>query len=181
MRLVKCDEAGLKEVAAVLSGGGVAVIPTDTVYGLAAHPKFASAVDRLYTIKARELAKPIALLASDAAAAEAFVGGFPEGAANLVSHWPGALTIVVEGEGLRVPDHDWTRRLIAACGGVLRVTSANLSGRQPATRADAALKDVGLSADIVADDGISPGGVPSTVVRVSPEGFEILRQGAVEI
>lgn len=181
MRLVKCDEAGLQDVAAVLNTGGVAVIPTDTVYGLAAHPEFASAVERLYTIKARELAKPIALLASDASAAESFVAGFPECAKSLVRHWPGALTIVVKGEGLRVPDHDWTRRLIAKCGGVLRVTSANLSGRRPATDAPEALKDVGLSADIVADDGVSPGGVPSTVVKVSQERFEIIRQGAVEI
>ena len=47
MRLVKCDDAGLAETAAVLNSGGVAVIPTDTVYGLAAHPAFPSAVDRL--------------------------------------------------------------------------------------------------------------------------------------
>jgi len=181
MRLVKCDEAGLLEAAAVLNSGGVAVIPTDTVYGLAAHPSFPEAVSRLYTIKAREAAKPIALLAADAEKAEAFVGGFPEGAKSLTRHWPGALTIVANGEGLRVPDHEWTRRLIDACGGTLRVTSANLSGRRPATDAPAALADVGLSADIVADDGVSPGGVPSTVVRVSAGGIEVLRQGAIAI
>ena len=181
MRLVKCDDAGLAETAAVLNSGGVAVIPTDTVYGLAAHPSFPAAVSRLYAIKAREAAKPIALLASDAEKAESFVGGFPEGAKALARHWPGALTIVAKGEGLRVPDHNWTRRLIAACGGTLRVTSANLSGQRPATDAPAALADVGLSADIVADDGVSPGGVPSTVVRVSDGATEILRQGAIEI
>ena len=181
MRLVKCDDTGLAETAAVLNSGGVAVIPTDTVYGLAAHPAFPSAVDRLYSIKSREAAKPIALLASDAEHAEAFVGGFPDCAKTLTSHWPGGLTIVVNGEGLRVPDHPWTRRLISACGGTLRVTSANLSGRRPATDAPAALADVGLSADVVVDDGVSPGGVPSTVVRVSGDTIEILRQGAIEI
>ena len=181
MRLVKCDEAGLAETAAVLNSGGVAVIPTDTVYGLAAHPKFSAAVERLYTIKSREAAKPIALLASDLESAGAFVGGLPQSARSLARHWPGALTIVAKGEGLRVPDHDWTRRLIASCGGVLRVTSANLSGRRPATDAPAALADVGLSADIVVDDGVSPGGVPSTVVRVEGDHVEVLRQGAVQI
>ena len=69
-----------------------------------------------------------------------------------------------------MPDHDWTRRLLAKCGGTLRVTSANLSGRRPATDAPQALADVGLSADIVIDDGISPGGVPSTVVKVRSDG-----------
>lgn len=192
MRQVGCDDVGLADVAAVLNGGGVAVIPTDTVYGLAAHPDFTAAVERLYAIKGRESKKPIALLAADAAAAERFLGGgFPPGAAELAErHWPGALTLVlpvhgtsadVRFEGLRVPDHDWTRRLLAACGGVLRVTSANLSGRRPATDASAALMAIGLSADIVADDGVSPGGVASTVIKVDASGAcTVLRQGALQ-
>ena len=181
-----------REAAEVLNKGGVAVIPTDTVYGLAARPDFPEAVDRLYTIKGRELKKPIALLASDIVAIERF--GYPiAGKARELAekHWPGALTLVVGKEpsspgaspcqeGFRIPDHAETRELIAACGGVLRVTSANLSGQRPATDAPQALKDVGLSADYVVDDGVSPGGVPSTVVRVNPDGsLEVLREGAI--
>lgn len=189
MRVVPCDEKGLAEVAAVLNAGGVAVIPTDTVYGLAAHPAFPDAVERLYTIKGRAAKKPIALLAADVAAVERF--GFPlAGEARQLGerHWPGALTLVVEkpdgtiSEGFRVPNHDWTRQLLRLCGGVLRVTSANLSGQRPATDAPAALADVGLSADIVVDDGISPGGVPSTVVRVTSGGaLQVLRVGAISL
>ena len=182
MKMLRCDADGLLEAAAVLNNGGVAVIPTDTVYGLAAHPAFPDAVERLYSIKGRERRKKIALLASDAAAVEAFGYQLPPKAMELaVKHWPGALTMVMGDEGFRVPDHDWTRHLISACGGVLRVTSANLSGGQPATDAPQALADVGLSADAVVDDGPSPGGVPSTVVRVCDGGeVEILRQGAVQ-
>ena len=169
--------------AEVLNGGGVAVIPTDTVYGLAARPDFAAAVDRLYTIKGRELKKPIAILASDVEAIGRF--GYPiEGKAREFAekYWPGALTLVVGKEGFRIPDHAETRELIAACGGVLRVTSANLSGRRPATDAPQALRDVGLSADYVVDDGVSPGGVPSTVVRVRDDGStEVLREGAIRL
>lgn len=180
--IVQCDESGLVRAAQVLNSGGVAVIPTDTVYGLAAHPGFPKAVERLYTIKTRAENKPIALLASGADRAEAFVGGFPPRARELAAAWPGALTLVVKGEGLRIPDHAWTRRLLAACGGVLRVTSANMSGCRPATDALSALREVGLSADVVVDDGISPGGVASTVVRVNDDGStEILRQGALSV
>jgi L-threonylcarbamoyladenylate synthase len=172
MQIVKSDEEGLAAAAEVLLAGGVAVIPTDTVYGLAAHPDFSGAVERLYTIKGREARKPIAMLASDAAATPV--------RHPLAAKWPGGLTIVFDGEGYRVPDHDWTRRLLAKCGGLLRVTSANLSGHRAATDAPQALADVGLSADIVVDDGVSPGGIPSTVVRVSPDGaIEVLRHGAV--
>ena len=94
MRVVKPDEKGLLEVVGVLNSGGVAVIPTDTVYGLAAHPSFPGAVERLYTIKLREHRKPIALLAASASAAGDFVGGFPDAAKGLLRYWPGALTIV---------------------------------------------------------------------------------------
>ena len=178
MRIVKSDEEGLEAAAKVLLAGGVAVIPTDTVYGLAAHPDFPEAVDRLYTIKGREAKKPIAMLAADVEVVERFGYQITGKACELVKHWPGGLTLILakstlnsklstlnSAEGFRVPDHDWTRRLLAKCGG-----------------APQALADVGLSADIVVDDGVSPGGVPSTVVRVAADGgIEVLRQGGVEI
>jgi len=174
MRIVACDEAGLAAAADVLLSGGVAVIPTDTVYGLAAHPAFPDAVARLYTIKGRAAGKPIAMLAADAAATGV--------SSPLTAHWPGGLTIVSGGEGYRVPDHDWTRRLLARCGGLLRVTSANMSGRRAATDAEAALADVGLSADLVVDDGVSRGGVASTVVKIGDDGsVAVLREGPVRI
>ena len=173
MRTVSSNEAGLEAAARVLNAGGVAVIPTDTVYGLAARPDCAEAVRRLYTIKGRAKQKPIAILAADADAAARFIGNVAADVGR--RHWPGALTVVAQGEGVRVPDHAWTRRLIAACGGTLRVTSANLSGQRAATDAH-----VGLSADLVVDDGISPGGVPSTVVRIEPDGtLKVLRPGPV--
>ena len=179
MKILKCDEEGLTSAAEILCGGGVVVVPTDTVYGLAAHPGFPAAVERLYAIKARDARKPIALLAADADGAAKFVG---DAAAKVGrSRWPGALTVVAHGEGVRVPDHGWTRRLLARCGGALRVTSANLSGRRAATDAEDALKDVGLSADLVIDDGVSPGGTASTVVRVEDDGaLAILRDGPVK-
>ena len=178
MKIVKADAAGLEAAIEVLKGGGVAVIPTDTVYGLAAHPDFPAAVERLYTIKARDAKKPIALLASDARGAATFIGA---DAANVgAKRWPGALTVVSQGEGVRVPDHDWTRRLIAACGGALRVTSANLSGQRAATDAPQALKDIGLSADLVVDDGVSPGGTASTVIKIDDGRISILRDGPVK-
>lgn len=186
--VVKANDEGLAEAARVLNAGGVAVIPTDTVYGLAAHPDFPAAVDRLYTIKGREARKPIALLAADAESISAFGYHVPDA---LAAHWPGALTVVVSpdqqsgkslSEGFRVPDHKWTRELLRLCGGVLRVTSANLSGKCAATDAPQALADVGLSADLVVDDGISPGGTPSTVVRVQDGGaIRVLREGPVKV
>ncbi len=177
--LVRADEAGMAAAARVLLAGGVAVIPTDTVYGLAAHPNFPAAVERLYTIKARSAGKPIALLAADSTSAAHFIG--EDAAALGARYWPGALTVVAGGEGVRVPDHEWTRELLRRCGGTLRVTSANMSGRRAATDAPAALADVGLSADLVVDDGVSPGGMASTVVRFEAGAVTVLREGPIEV
>lgn len=175
----------LVNAARILRAGGVAIIPTDTVYGIAAHPNSPAALARICTIKGRPTGKPIALLASDAAAVTAFGAIFPATAQRLAdAYWPGALTLVLPCgtgfEGFRVPNHAAARQLIAACGGTLRVTSANLSGAMPATSAVEALKDVGLEADLVIDDGISPGGVASSVVKVDADGTcTVLRESAI--
>ena len=160
----------LEETAACLNNGGVAVIPTDTVYGLAAHPDFPQAVKRLYELKGRDFIKPIALLVSDS---RRLTGKAKELAAR---YWPGALTIVQDGEGYRMPDDPLTLKLIARCGGSLRVTSANLSGQSPALTPQTELK-----ADAVLDGGPSKLGVPSTVVSVDGERVTVLRQGALKL
>ncbi len=186
MKIVSCDSKGLDAAAEILLRGGVAVIPTDTVYGLAAHPGFPDAVERLYTIKGRAQKKPIAFLASGAEAVEAKGFRLASRAADLAArHWPGALTLVlsdgISSEGFRVPDFEWTRALLERCGGVLKVTSANLSGAQAALHAVEALSSVGLSADLVVDGGVSPGGVASTVIDAScADSLRVLRQGAIE-
>jgi len=176
----------LAAAARLLLDGGVVVIPTDTVYGIAAHPARAQAVARIRTIKGRPTNKPIALLAADIEAVTAFGATLPPAARRLAAaYWPGALTLVLPCrgdacEGFRVPNHDAVRSLLAACGGTLRVTSANLSGSMPATTAVDALRDVGLEADLVIDGGVSPGGVASTVVQVDANGaVTVLRECAI--
>ena len=187
MNTFACNDQGLEEAAKVILSGGVAIIPTDTVYGLAAHPDFPEAVQRLYTIKGRLESKPIALLASDIASIENFGFSLGEKAQMLAKkHWPGALTIVLANEstteGFRIPDYEWTRKLIKKCGGVLRVTSANLSGGEDAVEAIQAINSIGLSADVIIDGGESRIGTPSTVVLItSSDGLKILRAGAVNI
>lgn len=185
MKTVKSDGAGLEQAVRVLLAGGVAVIPTDTVYGLAAHPDCPGAVERLSSLKGRPEGKPIALLASDVSAVEGFLGGLEPQPRRLAKlHWPGALTLVLPAadgslEGVRVPDHAFTRELVSRCGGVLRVTSANESGAAPATDAARTFEDVGLGADIVVDDGVSPGGEASTVAKSVGGELVLLRDGPV--
>ncbi|MCL1910024.1 MAG: Sua5/YciO/YrdC/YwlC family protein [Kiritimatiellaeota bacterium] len=189
MRVYKTplSPSDLAEIAAALAGGAVALIPTDTVYGVAAHPASAGGVAKLYALKRRDASKPIPLLA---ASVEAVAGSGLrlENAALEAAKkfWPGPLTIILGGddgvsEGVRVPDSATARELCAAAGGMLRCTSANESGEPPAL--DAATAAAALpGADILIDGGPATIGVASTVARFTKDGgVEIIRQGAVKI
>lgn len=185
MKTFSAIDENIPCVAQLLNQGEVAIIPTDTVYGMAAHPLHLGALQRIAELKQRETSKPVALLA----AAESDIIKFgalwsPVAAKLTAAYWPGALTLVLPChntfEGFRIPAHSFTRTLLQACGGVLRVTSANLSGQMPALSAATALEELGLKPDIVVDGGISPGGIPSTVVKLTPDNqITILREGAI--
>jgi tRNA A37 threonylcarbamoyladenosine synthetase subunit TsaC/SUA5/YrdC len=83
-------------------------------------------------------------------------------------------------EGFRVPDRALTREIIAACGGLLRVTSANPSGEPAAVTAqDASVLARADSCDRVIDDGPADAGIASTVIRDGPDGWKVLREGGV--
>jgi L-threonylcarbamoyladenylate synthase len=178
-------DPALEKVAQVLCDGGLAIVPTDTVYGVAAHPSRAAAIEALYTVKGRPDHKPIPLLAASLEAVRAHGARCEDSAAILAAaFWPGPLTLVLPvdtggEEGFRVPAHPRMLALLHLVGGVLRVTSANRSGEPPATTAAEAAQALGPGVAAVLDDGPSPGGVPSTVVRARGAVLDILRPGAL--
>lgn len=189
MRTITVTNENLKNVIAetadALRAGAIVAIPTETVYGLAAHPDCPEAVARLSSVKGRPENKPIALLAADISAAIAFGAKFDPISQKIAqAFWPGALTIVLpcgeKEEGFRIPNHPLCRDLLVACGGILRVTSANLSGAQAAINAAQIIDNRELDVDIVLDNGANADGKASTVIRVANGLPEILRPGAVD-
>jgi L-threonylcarbamoyladenylate synthase len=170
--------------AAALNAGLLVVLPTDTVYGLAADSRLSGAEERLRAAKGREPDKPIPILAADMDSIVSSGVSLNDMERRLASaFWPGPLTLVLQTgerrEGFRVPDCAVTRRVLRACGGLLRVTSANLSGEQPAlTATEAAVALAGRIA-MVLDGGPSPGGTPSSVVRVVDGALVVIRAGAI--
>ena len=178
------EEQVLAEVTQVIDSGRLAVIPTETVYGLAARIDDPDVIELIYRAKSRDRGKPIPILASgpEILAEKGYVLNVRE---RLLAEafWPGALTMVLEAdgttEGVRVPDHSLVRRILQACGGLLRVTSANQSGEKAATSAAMAIEALGEHVDLIIDAGDVTGGIASTVVNCSNEGFDILREGAI--
>jgi L-threonylcarbamoyladenylate synthase len=175
-----------------LKSGELVVLPTDTVYGVAAGAWSDEAVDRLFEAKGRPANNPIPVLLSDADVLEKICAEVPEAARRLAeAFWPGPLTIALAKVpglprnltplatvGVRMPDHDLTRALIRLMGGALAVTSANLSGGPNPLTVQEAYLQLGSAVTYYLEDGPAPGGQPSTVITFDDVGgFEIVRQG----
>jgi L-threonylcarbamoyladenylate synthase len=186
----------VEQAVSCLRRGGLVVIPTDTVYGLAADPRVPGAEERIARAKGRPEGKPIPLLTTGLAAVEAFGAVLGAGERRLAeAFWPGPLTLVLavpdrpgrpgsgpgagRTEGFRVPDCRTALAVIEGAGGVLRATSANRSGEAPALTARQAADALGPEVDLVLDAGPAPGGTPSTVARLRGDNVEVLREGAI--
>lgn len=181
------------QIVAALEAGGVVLLPTDTVYGLAALPGDHAATDRLFALKGRRDDTPLAVLCADVDQALALADPSVAGALRDVGGrwWPGPLTVVAPrragvqlhlGEpastiGLRVPDHDLVRA-VAAQVGPIAATSANRHGvPTPPTAAEAAAQ-LGPGISLVVDGGpLST--TASTVVDATGDGWRILREGPI--
>jgi L-threonylcarbamoyladenylate synthase len=181
-RLLKADAPeAVEEAAAALGRGELVAFPTDTVYGLAAGHDH---VRKLYDAKDRPKEKRIPVLLSDAANLEASALVTPAARALAARFWPGPLTLVLVAPrrgtiAFRVPDNTVARRLIAASGGGLPVTSANRSGQPDAKTAQEVIDQLDGRVALVLDGGPVSGGVPSTVVDCTTEQIKILREGAI--
>jgi L-threonylcarbamoyladenylate synthase len=176
----------------LLRSGGLVAFPTDTVYGLAADPRNESAVKRLYRVKQRPRELPIPLLLSDATKLSQ-VAWLPERCRELPDRfWPGGLTLVLSKKAsvshwvtdrptvaVRVPDLMLARELIRQAGGVLAVTSANISGAPSPVTAQDVKEQLGGRIALVLDGGPCRAGVPSTILDCSVSPPEILRHGII--
>ncbi|MBX9614495.1 MAG: threonylcarbamoyl-AMP synthase [Caulobacteraceae bacterium] len=178
---------------AALRSGDLVILPTETVYGLAADAGNARAVAKVFEAKGRPRFNPLIAHVADAMAAER-IARFDDIARRLVeAFWPGPLTIVapwrdgvcdlaragLDSVAVRVPGHSGARALLAAFGGPVVAPSANRSGRpSPTTFADA-MEETGAFAAAGLDGGPCAVGVESTVVSVLDGQVSLLRPGAV--
>ena len=193
MRMVRADEEGALVAAEVLCAGGVAVVPTDTVYGLAARPEDVDAVRAIYRVKGRPEGMHLPVLAASVAQVRALGVTFTPGADTLARRWwPGPLTLAFGFEAgrvrpawldgrtevaVRIPDHDFLRALLERTGALV-VTSANPHGAPTPRTAHDVSTGLGPSVDLVVDGGPLED-VPSTLVNVRGADPVVEREGAI--
>jgi L-threonylcarbamoyladenylate synthase len=182
----------LARALAVLNQGGLIAFPTDTVYGVAALTSDVEAIQKLFEVKRRETGKAIAILIGNLDQLQLVTSSFNPSANRLAERfWPGPLTLVVSRHpslpdilsplptiGVRMPDHAVAIELLNITG-PLATTSANISGAANSNNAEEVMANLGGSIDLILDGGITPGGVPSTVVDCTKEPVTVLRQGPI--
>jgi L-threonylcarbamoyladenylate synthase len=188
--------AAVSAAADVLRRGLVVALPTDTVYGIAALPDVPGATDRLFELKGRSAAVPIAVLCADAEQALALAdpAELGEDVHRIAERlWPGPLTLVLRrrpglghalGEpadtvGVRCPDHDLVRALAAEVGPIA-TTSANRHGEPTPPTAREVAATFGDGVALVLDGGrcAAP---PSTVVDAAGPAWRLLREGELPL
>ena len=184
----------LTEATEALQRGEVVVIPTDTVYGIAANAFEPTAVAALLAAKGRGRDVPPPVLVPNPGVLDALAVDVPAWAKALAEEfWPGALTIVCRQQpslqwdlgdtkstvAVRVPDNELAREILDRTG-PLAVSSANKHGMPAATDADQAEEMLGEDVSVIVDGGAAAGGEASTIVDATGPDPKVLRWGAID-
>jgi len=194
MDILAFSNANIRKVTAILGKGSIAVIPTDTLYGITGQALNKKIVERIYKIRKRASNKPfIVLINSFADLAKLGIEIGAEQKEFLKKVWPGPVSVILPCSGrnlkylhrgtktlaVRMPANYGLRLLIKKTGPLV-APSANTEGKPPAKNTQEAYKYFGQKVDVYLNAGkiISK---PSTLVSLESGKFKILRQGAVKI
>lgn len=202
-RIYDCSEnsellSGMRLARTAIGKGQLVVIPTDTVYGVAANAFSADAVSLLLEAKGRGRQAPPPVLIPRPETMDGLAMNIPDAVRDLAKEfWPGGLTIILDAQpsltwdlgdthgtvAVRVPSHPVALELLAETG-PLAVSSANLTGKPAATTAQGAFEQLGARVEVYLDGGEADAGMASTIIDATPlsrgtGGIRILRDGVI--
>jgi tRNA threonylcarbamoyl adenosine modification protein (Sua5/YciO/YrdC/YwlC family) len=196
----------VRDAGARLARGELVAFPTETVYGVAVRADLPDAVARLRAVKSRDASKALTVHIAERGEAEVLVTEIPGVARRLMRKaWPGPLTLVMPVErpadtpiirergaslidaiyyegtiGLRCPDDAVATAMIRAAGGPVVASSANDAGMPPPLNGADVLRYLDGRIDLLIDAGPTQYSKPSTIVRISGKGYELLREGVFD-
>ncbi|WP_455045774.1 L-threonylcarbamoyladenylate synthase [Leptotrichia trevisanii] len=187
----------IQDTVNILKNGGVAIFPTDTVYGIGTLPE-KKYVEKIYKIKKRDFSKKIIALISDKKILPELINETDKNIKKieniLEKYWPGELTVIFQANqnftknfdesmktiGIRIPKNKTALEIIKNAGGVLLTTSANISGENAVTKVETLSKELLKNVDIVVPNKNSElTGKPSTIVKYENGELSLLREGNI--
>jgi L-threonylcarbamoyladenylate synthase len=184
----------IQQAKAVLLRGGLVACPTESFYGLAADARNEAAIGKLFSLKRRDPGHQVLILIPSVESLKAYVTHIPRIVFPLIrKFWPGGLTLIFEASenisplltgkaktiGIRVSSHPVATALARSIGGPITGTSANISGAPPCRSAEEVMAYFGETIDLTIDGGETRGGLGSTVLDVTMDPPEIVRDGMI--
>ncbi|UCF04596.1 MAG: L-threonylcarbamoyladenylate synthase [bacterium] len=184
------EQSVIRRVARLLKTGGIAVLPTDTLYGFHCVFSAAGSIERIRTLKGKRGKGGFILLASDITMVDRLVSRWPPGVReHLAAVWPATLTAILHASpqlppilvrrdsvAVRVPAHDGLRSLVACVGQPLVSTSVNRTGEEP-LRSIAGIRDSFPGLDAYISRRGRGGSLPSTVISFTVKPPRTVRAG----
>ena len=190
---VTCNNEGIEKIARIIEKGGIAIFPTDTVYGMGCNPYNEEAVKKIYKIKSRTKLKSLPVLAYslDIVKEITLIDKFTE--KIIEKYWPGPLTLILKLTdqklkkslklenkiAVRIPDSKCTLKLLEKCR-LLVGTSANISGNSSYTNSNDCIKNI-KNYDIFLDGGTITSKGESTIIEIENGEIKIIREGALKV
>ena len=196
MKTKSLTQNEIEQAAQILREGGLVGIPTETVYGLGANGLDPEAVSKIFRAKGRPQDNPLILHIPGADWLERYCRDIPDTAYLLAEKfWPGPMTMVLKRRelvpdvvtakldtvGMRCPDHDLCRAIIAAADVPVAAPSGNLSGRPSPTTAQHMLEDMDGKIEAIVDGGACQVGVESTIIDLTCNPPRMLRPGGISL
>lgn len=184
----------LKEMGETIKKGEIVVFPTETVYAIGTNGLDEEAIRKLYKIKQRPFDKPTSLLVSDMKMIEALVADITDKEYKLMkTFFPGPLTIILKEKnivpniltgntgtiGIRMPENEIARKLIAYANVPIAAPSANIANKPSGTNIENIINDFKETVDYYIDGGESKIGLGSTIVKIENNVPIILREGSI--
>lgn len=194
MKLEDAQESQFRKAIRILRDGGLVIAPTETFYGIIADARSGTAVKRLVELKERDYGKPIPLIAGDTIVVSSAAASLPASFKGLAEEfWPGPLTLVLKAAqgfpngitagtdsiGIRIPAQSPALDLAKFYRGPLTATSANFSGDPPARHIRELDGKLAQAVDLVIDGGWTRGVQASTVLNLTTDPPELIRDGVL--
>ncbi len=188
------EEAVVSRATEILAAGGVIAYPTETFYGLGVDATNENAIRKIFDLKGRNFNNPISIIIDRQENLGPLVSEVPDCALKLMQlFWPGPLTIVFKASaeisplltaqtskiGMRVSSHPGALAIAKKLGHPLTATSANLSGLAECSTALEVAAQIGNKIDALVDLGKTAGGLGSTIIDVTVNPPQILREGVI--
>ena len=194
IKLSKENQKDIKKVIDTLNKNGVVILPTDTVYGIAADASNEEAVRKIYEVKHRKFTKPCNILVSNIDMIRKVTKNVsPEEEKIMKKYFPGALTMIfdkndkipnivtanLDTRGLRMPNNKFLLERREKYGKPIVATSLNLAGEESYTNVEKIEKTLKNNVDLIVDGGETKIGIPSTIIKIEDKKIRILREGPI--